>query len=81
MIEGLILMVIALALACATPAARQMDARQRHRPAFSEALDRAFPLPPPAPTLQELVQQADAALQDDALTRGTRAVRDAYDRA
>ncbi len=81
MIEGLILMVIALALACASPAARQMDARQRGRALYGELLHQAYPLPPPAPSLDELTQLAESALEQDALARGVRGVRDTYDRA
>lgn len=77
MIEGLILMVIGLALSCAAPAARQLDARKQLRPPFANALERAYPVPaPPAETtLEYLVAQAEAALERDAAARKERAMK------
>lgn len=81
MIEGLILWVIALALIFATPAARQIDARRHPRPYIAQSLERACPIPPPTPALDELVLRAETALERDALSRGVNGVRDTYDRA
>jgi hypothetical protein len=77
MIEGLILMVIGLALSCAAPAARQLDARKQLRPPIARALDRAYPLPnPPSPTtLAFLVAQAEAALEREGAARFQRAAK------
>jgi hypothetical protein len=77
MIEGLILMVIGLALTCAGPATRQLDARKQLRPPIVQALDRAFslPAPPAPPTIEFLVVQAEAALERDAAARRERAAR------
>lgn len=71
MIEGLILMVIALAITISTPAARQIGAIKHHRHPVADSLDRAYPLPaPPAPpTLEFLVIQAEAALERDRIAR------------
>lgn len=82
MIEGLVLWVIALAIIFATPAARQIDARRQVRAPIAQQLEQAFcVLPPPAPSLDELAAQAQAALDRDQLTRGLRGIRDTYDRA
>ena len=82
MIEGLFIWLLALAIIFATPAARQIDARRQVRPPIAQQLEQAFrALPPPAPSLDELAAQAQAALDRDQLTRGVCGIRDTYDRA
>lgn len=81
-VEGLIMMLVALALTCATPAVRQLDARRHLRPPIAQPLEQAFgALPQPAPALDRLVAEAEAAIERDDLTRGIRGLRDLYDRA
>ena len=73
MIEGLILMTVALAITIVTPASRQIDARKSLRPPVAAVLVRVYPVPlPDPPSLEFLVTQAEVALERDAVARGLR---------
>lgn len=82
MIEGLILMALAIALAIAKPVGSHIDHRRNVRATvIGMSIAKAVPLAPVPLDLQQLVAAADAALERDELTRAVRAISDTYDRA
>lgn len=48
---------------------------------FEGALKRAFPFPPPSPSMDALTRQAEDALEQDALSRGIVATSATYEHA
>lgn len=48
---------------------------------YAAALQQAFPAAAPTPSLSRLVNEAEAALESDALLRGVRGLTTTYDQA
>jgi len=79
---GIILFLIAAFIAVAAlPAERALARRAQHHEISARPVVAAFRIPPPAPSLDALAAQAEAALDADDLTRGVRDVSQVYRRA
>jgi hypothetical protein len=75
---GIILMLFGAFMLCVAPASRTISARKAEA---SFAIDAPVGIVFPPATFDDLVEAIDAALENDDLNRGTRAVSEIYDHA
>ncbi|WP_343526753.1 hypothetical protein [Sphingomonas sp.] len=80
---GIVMIVVGWLITVFPPVERLVSGRRASaRPvAIGIVLRDAYPPPASSPSLTDLVAVADAALEQDALSRGVRGISDAFDQA
>lgn len=83
MIGAAELLILISIFAISAPAIDRALLSRRHAQTetFEGALRRAFPFPPPSPSLETLARRAEEALEQDDFSRGVAAIAATYDHA